>query len=85
MKRNENISCNPSQKLNSGPNRGIIIERNTNDSWYKDYRGWIIMIMLLRAIVHYLDRVNMSMVKTTIRADFGLFNRKQGLLLSVFK
>ncbi len=53
-------------------------------SWYKDYRWMIVFIMLLGAIINYLDRVNLSMANTTIRAEFGLTDIQVGFLLSAF-
>ena len=53
-------------------------------SWYKDYRWMIVFIMLLGAIINYLDRVNLSMANTTIRAEFGLTDLQVGFLLSAF-
>ncbi len=52
--------------------------------WYKDYRWWIVIIMLLGAVVNYFDRVNLSMANTMIRDEFGLSTVGQGFLLSAF-
>jgi MFS family permease len=52
--------------------------------WYRDYRWMIVFIMLLGAVINYLDRVNLSMANTTIRAEFGLTDIQVGFLLSAF-
>lgn len=52
--------------------------------WYKDYKWMIVFIMLLGSIINYLDRVNLSMANTTIRAEFGMTDVQVGFLLSAF-
>ncbi|MHA7579021.1 MFS transporter [Paenibacillus vandeheii] len=47
-------------------------------------RWGIILILLLGAIVNYLDRSNLSIANTTIAAEFGLSSTQMGLLLSAF-
>ena len=52
--------------------------------WYKDYRWMLVFIMLLGSVINYLDRVNLSMANTTIRAEFGMNDIQVGFLLSAF-
>lgn len=47
-------------------------------------RWGIILLLLLGAIVNYLDRSNLSIANTTIAAEFGLSSTQMGLLLSAF-
>lgn len=47
-------------------------------------RWVIILILLLAAIVNYLDRANLSIANTTIAAEFGFSKTEMGLLLSAF-
>lgn len=47
-------------------------------------RWGIVMILLLAAIVNYLDRANLSIANTTIAAEFGFSQTEMGLLLSAF-
>ncbi|MGY5956789.1 MFS transporter [Kosakonia sp. BK9b] len=47
-------------------------------------RWGIILILLLAAIVNYLDRANLSIANTTIAAEFGFSQTEMGLLLSAF-
>ena len=46
-------------------------------------RRWgIILILLLAAVVNYLDRANLSIANTTISKEFGFSGTEMGLLLS---
>ncbi|EAA5258743.1 MFS transporter [Salmonella enterica subsp. enterica] len=48
-------------------------------------RRWgIILILLLAAVVNYLDRANLSIANTTIAREFGFSGTEMGLLLSAF-
>ncbi|QGY31148.1 MFS transporter [Pantoea cypripedii] len=47
-------------------------------------RWGIITILLLAAVVNYLDRANLSIANTTIAAEFGFSQTEMGLLLSAF-
>lgn len=47
-------------------------------------RWGIILILLLAAVVNYLDRANLSIANTTIAAEFGFSQTEMGLLLSAF-
>lgn len=47
-------------------------------------RWVLIVILLLAAIVNYLDRANLSIANTTIAAEFGFSPTQMGLLLSAF-
>ncbi|MCP2231209.1 MULTISPECIES: MFS transporter [Erwinia] len=47
-------------------------------------RWGIIFILLLAAVVNYLDRANLSIANTTIAAEFGFSQTEMGLLLSAF-
>ncbi|EHS59869.1 MFS transporter [Paenibacillus sp. Aloe-11] len=47
-------------------------------------RWGIILLLLLGAVVNYLDRSNLSIANTTIAAEFGLSSTQMGLLLSAF-
>jgi sugar phosphate permease len=47
-------------------------------------RWGIIMLLLLGAVINYLDRSNLSIANTTIAAEFGLSSTQMGLLLSAF-
>jgi sugar phosphate permease len=48
-------------------------------------RRWgIILILLLAAVVNYLDRANLSIANTTISQEFGFSATQMGLLLSAF-
>src|SRR5476651_553535 len=47
-------------------------------------RWGIILILLLAAIVNYLDRANLSIANTTIAREFGFSSTEMGLLLSAF-
>lgn len=62
----------------------MALETKNKVTWYKDYRWMIVFIMLLGAIINYLDRVNLSMANTIIRAEFGMTDIQTGFLLSAF-
>ena len=62
----------------------MALESKNKVPWYKDYRWMIVFIMLLGAVINYLDRVNLSMANTTIRAEFGMTDIQVGFLLSAF-
>ena len=47
-------------------------------------RWVLIVILLLAAVVNYLDRANLSIANTTIAAEFGFSPTQMGLLLSAF-
>jgi sugar phosphate permease len=47
-------------------------------------RWGIILILLLAAVVNYLDRANLSIANTTIAREFGFSSTEMGLLLSAF-
>ena len=47
-------------------------------------RWGIILILLLAAIVNYLDRANLSIANTTIAREFGFSSTEMGMLLSAF-
>jgi sugar phosphate permease len=42
------------------------------------------LILLLAAVVNYLDRANLSIANTTISKEFGFSGTEMGLLLSAF-
>ena len=44
----------------------------------------IIFILLIAAVVNYLDRANLSIANTTISKEFGFSSTQMGLLLSAF-
>ena len=47
-------------------------------------RWWLITVLLIGAVVNYLDRSNLSIANTTIAKEFGLSSTQMGLLLSAF-
>lgn len=47
-------------------------------------RWYLVVIILLAAVVNYLDRANLSVANSTIAAEFGLSSFQMGLLLSAF-
>lgn len=47
-------------------------------------RWTFVILLLIGAIVNYLDRANLSVANTTIAAEFGLSSTKMGVLLSAF-
>lgn len=47
-------------------------------------RWGIITLLLLAAVVNYLDRANLSIANTTIAREFGFSQTEMGLLLSAF-
>jgi len=50
----------------------------------KNIRWWLITVLLIGAVVNYLDRSNLSIANTTIAKEFGLSSTQMGLLLSAF-
>ena len=47
-------------------------------------RWGIVLLLLIAAVVNYLDRANLSIANTTIAAEFGFSQTEMGLLLSAF-
>ncbi|WP_411345974.1 MFS transporter [Paenibacillus sp. WLX1005] len=47
-------------------------------------RWGIVSLLLLGAVINYLDRSNLSVANTTIAQEFGLSSTQMGLLLSAF-
>ena len=47
-------------------------------------RWSIILVLLIAAVVNYLDRANLSIANTTISKEFGFSATQMGLLLSAF-
>ncbi|WP_411753963.1 MFS transporter [Serratia sp. (in: enterobacteria)] len=47
-------------------------------------RWGIIVILLVAAVVNYLDRANLSIANTTIAREFGFSSTQMGMLLSAF-
>ncbi|ORM70725.1 MFS transporter [Pantoea rwandensis] len=47
-------------------------------------RWGIVLLLLLAAVVNYLDRANLSIANTTIAAEFGFSQTEMGMLLSAF-
>ncbi|AQR97451.1 MFS transporter [Clostridium saccharoperbutylacetonicum] len=47
-------------------------------------RWTFVILLLIGAIVNYLDRANLSVANTTIASEFGLSSTQMGLLLSAF-
>lgn len=47
-------------------------------------RWGIVLLLLLGAVINYLDRSNLSVANTTIAQEFGLSSTQMGLLLSAF-
>ncbi|WP_165501932.1 MFS transporter [Kosakonia quasisacchari] len=47
-------------------------------------RWGIIFILLMAAVINYLDRANLSIANTTISREFGFSQTEMGLLLSAF-
>jgi sugar phosphate permease len=47
-------------------------------------RWGIIFILLMAAVINYLDRANLSIANTTISKEFGFSSTEMGLLLSAF-
>lgn len=47
-------------------------------------RWGIIFILLMGAVINYLDRANLSIANTTIAKEFGFSQTEMGLLLSAF-
>ncbi|TKI04346.1 MFS transporter [Martelella alba] len=47
-------------------------------------RWGVVLILLLAAIVNYMDRANLSIANTTIAGEFGFSQTEMGLLLSAF-
>ncbi|QII40727.1 MFS transporter [Rouxiella badensis] len=47
-------------------------------------RWGIIFILLIAAVINYLDRANLSIANTTIAREFGFSQTEMGLLLSAF-
>ncbi|WPC39651.1 MFS transporter [Clostridium sp. JS66] len=65
---------------------------NTQTASYKEtlntkkinIRWTFVILLLIGAIVNYLDRANLSVANTTIAKEFGLSSTQMGLLLSAF-
>lgn len=47
-------------------------------------RWTFVILLLIGAIVNYLDRANLSVANTTIASEFGLSSTQMGVLLSAF-
>lgn len=47
-------------------------------------RWFLIVLLVVGAVVNYLDRSNLSIANTTIAAEFGLSQTQMGFLLSAF-
>lgn len=47
-------------------------------------RWGFVLLLLLAAIVNYLDRANLSVANTTIAREFGFSSTEMGMLLSAF-
>ncbi|MGC6388797.1 MFS transporter [Ewingella sp. S1.OA.A_B6] len=47
-------------------------------------RWGIVFILLMAAVINYLDRANLSIANTTISKEFGFSSTEMGLLLSAF-
>jgi D-galactonate transporter len=47
-------------------------------------RWGIVLIVLIAAVINYLDRANLSIANTTIAKEFGFSKTEMGLLLSAF-
>ena len=50
----------------------------------KEYRWQLIIIMLLGAVINYVDRVNISFATTHIASEFGLKTSQIGFLLAAW-
>lgn len=50
----------------------------------KKLRWYLVIIILLAAVVNYLDRANLSVANSTIASEFHLSALEMGLLLSAF-
>ncbi|NDL64442.1 MFS transporter [Acerihabitans arboris] len=51
---------------------------------YSRLRWGFVTLLLLAAIVNYLDRANLSVANTTIAREFGFSSTEMGMLLSAF-
>lgn len=69
MKQNENMSNTQSMD---------------NSKSKLNIRWAFVILLLIGAIVNYLDRANLSVANTTIAREFHLSSTKMGLLLSAF-
>lgn len=47
-------------------------------------RWGLVLIVLIAAVINYLDRANLSIANTTIAKEFGFSKTEMGLLLSAF-
>jgi sugar phosphate permease len=78
----EGYSMAVTSKINESVNKylGPIKKdvKKTNIRW------WLITVLLIGAVVNYLDRSNLSIANTTIAKEFGLSSTQMGLLLSAF-
>lgn len=61
-----------------------MILKSENKPWYADYRWHMVLLMLLAAIINYLDRVNLSMAITSVEGTFKLNGIEVGYLLSAW-
>ncbi len=52
--------------------------------WWRDYRWQLIIVMLLAAIINYIDRVNISFATISIRTEFGLNSSQLGFILAAW-
>lgn len=62
----------------------LTVERAPAPANVPKLRWVVIVILLLAAVVNYLDRANLSIANTTIAAEFGFSQTEMGLLLSAF-
>jgi len=69
MKQNENMSNTQSMD---------------NSKSKLNIRWTFVILLLIGAVVNYLDRANLSVANTTIAREFHLSSTKMGLLLSAF-
>jgi len=60
------------------------VESQTTVTPFSRLRWGFIVLLLIAAIVNYLDRANLSVANTTIAKEFGLSSTEMGMLLSAF-
>jgi D-galactonate transporter len=78
----EGYSMAVTSKINESVNKDLgPIKKGVKKT---NIRWWLITVLLIGAVVNYLDRSNLSIANTTIAKEFGLSSTQMGLLLSAF-
>lgn len=78
----EECSMAVTSKTNESVNKDLgLVKKDVKKT---NIRWWLITVLLIGAVVNYLDRSNLSIANTTIAKEFGLSSTQMGLLLSAF-